>query len=387
VANGQSVHTHRWADLVASAGAEVHVVTPEEYLGDRARVTVHQVGSRALPSPGSVATRRGAAMEKVVRSARAVRSVRADLVHGHYLVTYGQAAWLAHRRPLVLTAWGTDVFGIGEVSRVSRWMIRAALTAAAAVTVDSEDLRTAVGVLGVETEKLRLIPFGIDTTTFRPATVRSRHIMNELGVPPDVPVVFSPRSVAPVYDTATIVRAVSALVCGGRAVHLVVKDYRGESTYRRSIEELVDHLGIRDRVTFVGERPYGDMADLYRAADVVVSVARSDSAPVSVVEALACGAVVVAGDLPSLREWITDGDNGLLAPVGDAARLAKRIGEALDLEPGILQQWVKHNTSEVSTRASNEVMLRAVIALYDEVMRQSRARVHERLARPSGETC
>src|SRR5205823_5215536 len=106
---------------------------------------------------------------------------------------------------------------------------------------------------------------------------------------------------------------------------LVVKDYYGLPEYRSAVEKLVAELGLAERVRFFDRVPYDAMVKFYNAADAVVSLATTDSAPMSVLEALACGAVVVATDLPSIRDWIEDGVNGYLAPPQDADAVAAQI--------------------------------------------------------------
>ena len=57
----------------------------------------------------------------------------------------------------------------------------------------------------------------------------------------------------------------------------------------------------------LGNVPVERMPDVYRAADVVVSIPSSDSSPRSVWEALACGRPVVVSDLPWAREELAHG--------------------------------------------------------------------------------
>jgi glycosyltransferase involved in cell wall biosynthesis len=70
------------------------------------------------------------------------------------------------------------------------------------------------------------------------------------------------------------------------------------------------------------------MADVYRAADVVVSIPSSDSSPRSVWEALACGRPVVVSDLSWARDELEDGRHALLTPL-DANAVAKAVVRAL----------------------------------------------------------
>jgi glycosyltransferase involved in cell wall biosynthesis len=71
------------------------------------------------------------------------------------------------------------------------------------------------------------------------------------------------------------------------------------------------------------------MASWLGRADVVLSASRSDSTSLSLLEAMAAGAVPVVSDIEGNREWVRDGDGARLFPVGDDAALAAAIEAAL----------------------------------------------------------
>jgi phosphatidylinositol alpha-mannosyltransferase len=77
-----------------------------------------------------------------------------------------------------------------------------------------------------------------------------------------------------------------------------------------------------------------EMPDLYRLADVIVSIPESDGGPTTVAEALAVGKPVVATDLPSAREWLDALGRDAIVPVGDSAATAEAILAALSRNPG-----------------------------------------------------
>jgi len=83
----------------------------------------------------------------------------------------------------------------------------------------------------------------------------------------------------------------------------------------------------------VPEIAHDDMPDFYRLADVVVSVPESDSASVTMLEALACGRPLVATDLPAVREWLGEFEGPELVPVDDPAATAAALRRALDQPP------------------------------------------------------
>jgi glycosyltransferase involved in cell wall biosynthesis len=71
------------------------------------------------------------------------------------------------------------------------------------------------------------------------------------------------------------------------------------------------------------------MPNLLAQSDIYVSTSPYDGTSVSLLEALASGAFPIVTDIPSNREWITDGDNGFLVPIDEAWILARKILDAI----------------------------------------------------------
>src|SRR6185437_14929362 len=73
-----------------------------------------------------------------------------------------------------------------------------------------------------------------------------------------------------------------------------------------------------------------DLARLIASSDATVSPTLHDGTPNSLLEAMACGCVPVAGDLDSVREWITHAQNGLLCDVTSPASIASAVIRVLN---------------------------------------------------------
>ncbi len=96
-----------------------------------------------------------------------------------------------------------------------------------------------------------------------------------------------------------------------------------------SVAQAIERHGLRDAVTVLGNVSPERLPDVYRAADVVVSIPSSDSSPRSVWEALACGRPVVVSDLPWAREELEPGGQALLVQL-DPGSIAAAISRVLD---------------------------------------------------------
>ena len=91
-------------------------------------------------------------------------------------------------------------------------------------------------------------------------------------------------------------------------------------------------LGIESSVRLLPYFSQGDVASIFRLADVAISVADHDGTPNTLLEAMASGVFPVVGDIESVREWIDDGVNGLLCDKDSPESLAAAILRALDDE-------------------------------------------------------
>lgn len=99
----------------------------------------------------------------------------------------------------------------------------------------------------------------------------------------------------------------------------------GEGPEREGLEQEARRLGLSERVRFVGALDRVGVLELFRSADASVLSSAWENFPHTVVEALAVGTPVIATAVGGVAEVVTDGENGLLVPAGDADALAAAI--------------------------------------------------------------
>ena len=258
-----------------------------------------------------------------------LKQIQPDILHAHSVADPGWFAALSSFHPFVLTAWGSDVLlGLRRGPRLHRWLTRNALRRADLLTADARSvLDAAQPYLGAGT-RTALIRFGVDTHVFCPgadATWRAR-----LGLGPG-PVLLSIRQCHPLYNIDVIIRAFARVREELPTARLLVKlvAQSSDDPYLVEMRALAGQLVLGDAIVYVPQVSYAEIPDLYRAADLVLSVPSSDALPVSVLEAMACGTPVIASDLPALSELTDDGADLSLVPDRDDAALCHAILELL----------------------------------------------------------
>jgi glycosyltransferase involved in cell wall biosynthesis len=354
-----SPHLHRWLNAFVARGHAVALLVAEgSDPPTDAMPGVEPLAFRSLtarPSPvGAWAARRDLR--------RILDAWRPDVLHAHYARSPAWHAWLSGFRPYVVTAWGSDVLLAGRAGRIGRLATRLALRDAALVTAGTGRLAAAAVAMGARTDRLREAQFGIDTERFRPGP-EAPELRAELGLGP-ARVVVSSRILAPLYRHDVVVEALAELPAD---VVVVSTSMRADAAERARLESLAAERRVDERWRILPAMDAARMAELYRLADVVVSVPESDAMPQSVMEAMASGTPAVVSDLPDVHDWLGDLTPQLIVPVGDAPATAEALRAALALTPDARHALGERLRNRIVERADARRSMDRVEALYRQL--------------------
>ncbi len=231
------------------------------------------------------------------------------------------------RCPVAVIAMGNDVLyedGDTRVSPLRGLLTRMGLRRAAFISAKSRFLAEALRGLGVRA-RTEINYWGADLKRFSPGDAAAAR--RTLGLPAGVPIVLSPRAIEPRLNVHLVVEAFAEVVKHRPEAELVILG-RSMPQYRAEVAAAVAHLALAGRVRVLGEVGQEALPDWYRASDVVVSVASVEGFPNTVLEAMACAVPVLVGDIPQVRELLTDGVNARISTV-EASAIARGIEEVL----------------------------------------------------------
>ncbi len=198
-------------------------------------------------------------------------------------------------RPLISSAWGSDVLALRGVNRPRA---KLALDASSVIFVDSAHLGREARALSGSDVPIEVVRWGLDLKAFAPGSPEAAR--EALGIPVKGPLVVGIRGLSRIYNPELLLEAFARVHDGDPRARLLLKHPQPEAP--AFVASAIHRLGLGDAVTVLGNVPQERLSDVYRAADVVVSIASSDSSPRSVWEALACGRPVVVSDLPWARD-------------------------------------------------------------------------------------
>jgi D-inositol-3-phosphate glycosyltransferase len=280
----------------------------------------------------------------VMRTAAHAPEGHYDLVHSHYWLS-GQVGWLAHDRwqvPLVHTmhtmarvknahlAEGDAPEPPGrEIGEVQ--VVEAADRLIANTDREAEEL---VQLYDADPGKVVVVPPGVDLDLFGPGDRRAARAAT--GLPQAAKVLLFVGRIQPLKAPEVLVHAAAELLARhpeweGELVVAVLGGPSGSGlAHPHGLEDLARDLGIATSVRFAPPVSREELAQWYRAADLVVVPSHSESFGLVAVEAQGCGTPVVAADVGGLPTAV--GDAGVLVEGHDPRVWARRI-EALLLDP------------------------------------------------------
>ncbi len=265
-----------------------------------------------------------------------LRRVQPDWLHAHYLTSHGTLAWLMRgagiQARIAGSAWGSDVLVTPRTSRLMRWLTRRVLRACTLTTSDSHDMAARMVELGAA--EVMVFPFGLEALPPLPGTKND---------PKDDALFFANRGLEPIYAPDRVIDVFAAIAAGWPQARLIVAN---SGSLLPALQAQVQQLGLGDRVQFTGRVDAATQAGLYAQARWYLSLPRSDSVSVSLIEAMAQGCIPIVSDLAANRELIESRRNGIVLTEGErpsAAQLQTQLETLLPQADSIAAQnraWV-----------------------------------------------
>jgi glycosyltransferase involved in cell wall biosynthesis len=192
----------------------------------------------------------------------------------------------------------------------------------------AEEARQLIELYGADPWRIETVSPGVDLSVFSPASAASG-LRRRLGLPADAVVLVFAGRIQPLKGPDVVLRAAAALLrsCPSLSDRLVVAIVGGPSGSEVGapgrLSALASGLGISEFVRLEPPCPQRDLADWYRAADIVLVPSHSESFGLVALEAQACGTPVVAAAVGGLRTAVRDGYSGVLVDGHDPVAWAR----------------------------------------------------------------
>jgi glycosyltransferase involved in cell wall biosynthesis len=295
----------------------------------------------------------------IPRSAKKLQTfideVQPDLVHALRVPYEGMlASQTKLSMPLIASIWGNDFTLHAPSTPLMRAYTKRVMKKVSALHADCErDIRLA-REWGLGVEKPTLVTPG------------NGGIRSEVFYPPvepvKDPVIINPRGFRAYVRNDAFFKSIPLVLAKRADAKFIFTSMQGEAQALQWTRE----LGIEGAVQLLPPLPHEKMGEVFRGAQIVVSPSIHDGTPNSLIEGMACGCFPIAGDLESIREWITHGQNGLLVDPSDPQSIANAILLGLEKED-LRRNAAGLNAKLISARAEYETNMKRVVEFYKVV--------------------
>jgi glycosyltransferase involved in cell wall biosynthesis len=338
VVDARSPIATNWIRHFANRGDEIHIASTFQCELDFP-IKSFELTPVAFSSVKNPAQRPGTASARTVKLRTAIRhwfgpltvrrasqrlrryidEVKPDLIHAMRIPYEGMLAADAYTGiPLIVSIWGNDFTlhapSTSMMSHYTRWTMQVA----DALHSDTQrDVRLA-HEWGLSVDKPSLVTpgnGGIRSDIFYPAST-----------PVDEPVIINPRGFRPYVRNDSFFKAIPLVLAKHPNAKFICALMAGDA----QAEQWIRELNISHAVELLAPMPHFEMANVFRRAQIVVSPSVHDGTPNTLLEGITCGCFPVAGDLESIREWITPNENGLLFDSTNPQSIADAIIYAIE---------------------------------------------------------
>ena len=353
------------ASRLAHLGDDVHVIAP--YSVDAFPSDLVQVHRFPLPPIGyrnivGHALIVGAAYRKLLSLAKM------DVVHVPEYLSAALLGTLLRDTPVVFTEPGNIYERVARgnpydpvTTLAYKLAARRAAATCARLVATSEEMAKWWTWTGVSPDRIYRLPLGIDARVFQRV--------------PDAKARLQPGSNSPIIVYAARLSRENGVEVALQAIARVQEQFGpvrlhvlGDGPERYPLRELSHSLGIDRNVTWHGWVDFSALPIYYSAADAFVFAGRSGGTPRVLIQAMACGAPVVASAIGGIVDHVEHGQNGLLFASGSSEQLSFELARLLS-EPSLASRL--GDAAECYARASLD---------WDVLVRAMRRDVYEKVS-------
>ena len=319
---GAETQVVRLATRLKERGWEVRIISmtpPKAYVEEleAAGIPVASLGIRhKLPDP-----------RPILRLVQLIRTWQPNVVHSHMVHANLLARLVRPLAPvptLICTAHNID-----EGGRFREFLYRLTdLLCDLTTQVSQAGLECYVRVGAVPRGKIRYIPNGVDTGRFRPDLETRSRLRRELGLQ-NAFIWLAVGRFDVQKDYPNMFHAFARVAQERSEARLIIV---GKGPLRPAMEEIVQTLGVKDLVGFLGTGR--DVPGLMNAADGYVMASAWEGMPIVLLEASSTGLPIVATDVGGNCDVIRDGETGFLVPPKNPEVLAGAMVRLMDLSEG-----------------------------------------------------
>lgn len=280
----------------------------------------------------------------VIHSCRKLKDM--DVVHVQWPIPNGLGAvflkW-RYKIPSVSTVYGEEVYLSTRyhIAHILKFLLNRSCDI---VTISNATYKACLN-MGLSENKLSIIPFGVDTSFYRPLNFTKDEK------------IFQILSVGYLIERKGFMYLISSI----KEVIKVHKNVKlrivGSGPQEQQLKNHISKLNLEDHVEIFGNVSDVELLNMYNFSDlfilpsIVDSQGNTEGLGVVLIEAMACGLPVIGSNIGGITDIIQDGENGLLVNQKDIHELSKSINKLIE-NPDLKEKIARKGYQNVQIKFS-----------------------------------
>ncbi|MDQ6529719.1 glycosyltransferase [Flavobacterium sp. LHD-85] len=207
--------------------------------------------------------------------------------------------------------------------------------------------------VGVDMDKVLVLPKGIDLSIFTPSTNNSNKIE-----------AIVTRSLQPEYRHDSILKAFGILNQKRIDFSLTIV---GDGNRLQYLKDLAKELQIESKVIFTGRIPNTELPKLLQQSNIYISMPTTEGVSASLFEAMACSCYPIVSDIPGNQSWITHRENGQLIEVDHIEMLVEELIWSFE-NPELRNEAINRNRKFVEENANYDINMKVISKKYHQLI-------------------
>ncbi len=318
LSDANSIHTQKWVASISLKGFDVQLFSLfKPYKESALKYKKSNIKITYLNLESKIKELREPNISKIkyLKSIPIIKSIikkfKPDIVHAHYASSYGLLGLLTGFKPLITSAWGSDIYYFPNKSFINKWLIKLVITKSDKICSTSNAMKQVI-----ENEFHRFdieeIPFGVDTSVFKPDN-----------------------KIKKMFTVGTIksIENYNGIDCLIDSANLVINKFKkninfiivGDGSLKKEMLQKAKNLNIDHKIEFVGYVDHENVLKYYNDISIFIAVSTRESFGVSVLEAASCEVPSITSNVGGLTEVNLNNKTGLVIKPNKPLELAKSI--------------------------------------------------------------
>jgi len=357
-----SSHTIKWANTLSASGIEIFLYGFNKF--DRTQFS-DGVQIFSLNTPEFISSKLNGNFLKIYyikalpKLFEILRRIKPDILHSHYVASYGLIGALSHFHPIITSVWGVDILKFPNYSFLHKSLVKFALNKSDYIFATSEYLKARAQTYS--NKVISLTPFGVNTNIFKPDFTYQDD---------DEIVIGTIKNLENKYGIDFLIKVFAELkfrMPTSKLKLLIV----GGGSLRYQLEQLAEKLNIRNYVEFAGHIPHNQIPTYHNKIDIACYFSNVESFGVSVLESSACEKPVVVSDVGGLTEVVQNNRTGFVVKSHDIKVSVDSI-QKLILDRQLRRSFGQEGRKMVKRLFEEKDCVNRMINFYNSILRDNK---------------